>query len=346
MVLAALALHSTLLESRARAQSSEPTAHGVAVDMFDAGGALMKSGRIHEACPKYAESYRLDPRLGALLHWADCLEQDGKLASAYAAFRDAAELAERSADRRSEFAGARVRSLEPRLSRIIIDAPQDGLPSDVTIQLDSLTIVASGLGVGIAVDPGEHSVRASAAGFAPFANSLVVSGEGQVQRVTIPALERRLPAEPDSSSPAAAVDQPVRSTAAAEIPVQVLAKPALYQSHSDQKWLGAVVAGAGVVALGVGAVFFGTMVGALDQRNELCPTDPCSANTDRDRVRSLESEARTAETRGLALSIGGAIAVVAGAVLYLRSPSDPKALRVWQPRSAKSSVAQGLEWRF
>ncbi len=305
--------------------------------MFDAGDALMKSGHIHEACPKYAESYRLDPRLGALLHWADCLEQDGKLASAYAAFRDAAELAERSADRRSEFAVARVRSLEPRLNRIIIDAPQAGLPRDVTIKLDSLAIVASGLGVGIAVDPGEHWVRVSAPGYAPFADSLTLSGEGQVQRVAIPALERLVPV------PAAAPVGSAPTTSTAERPAP---KPTAKRPHNDQKWLGVGVGSAGVVALGVSAFFFATMVSALDQRSDLCPNDPCPAGTDPDQVRSLESEARRAEAWALGLSIGGAIAVVAGTVLYFRSANDPAARRTWQPRAAKPSVVQGLEWRF
>ena len=331
------------MERPASAQSSEPSAHTVAVDMFDAGDDLMKSGRIHEACPKYAESYRLDPRLGALLHWADCLEQDGKLASAYAAFRDAVELAERSADRRRDFAVARVRSLEPRLSRIIIDAPKDALPQDVTIQLDSLSIVASGLGVGIAVDPGEHSVRASARGCVPFSSSFVVNGEGQVQRVAIPVLEHMGPAKP-SPSAAGAVDPSARSTVVTDAPAQPT--HAGQRSFNGQKWLGTGVGSAGIVALGAGAYFFSKMLGALDQRSDLCPSSPCPAGTDQDQVRALESEARSAEAWGIGLSIGGAVAVVAGAVLYLRSPSDPTTLRVWQPRFAKSSVAQGLEWRF
>ncbi|MEI9937523.1 MAG: carboxypeptidase-like regulatory domain-containing protein [Pseudomonadota bacterium] len=335
------------MEPLARAQSSEPSAHTVAVDMFDAGDALMKSGHIHEACPKYAESYRLDPRVGALLHWADCLEQDGKLASAYAAFRDAVELAERSADRRRDFAVARVRALEPRLSRIIIEAPTEGLPQDATIQLDSLSIVASGLGVGIAVDPGEHSVRASAPGFAPFTDSLVVNGEGQVETVTIPALEPTVTVEPEPSSLAAlTIDPSSRSKTAANPPADLALKPVRENSPNHQKWIGAGVGGAGIVALGVSAYFFSKMLGALDQRNDLCPHDPCPADTDPERVRSLESEARTAEAWGLGLSIGGAIAVVAGTVLYLRSPSDPATLRAWQPRTAKSGVMQGLEWRF
>lgn len=309
--------------------------------MFDAGDALMKDGRIHEACPKYAESYRLDPRLGVLLHWADCLEQDGKLASAYAAFRDAVELAERSADSRSEFAAARVRALEPKLSRIVIDAPHAGLPPDATILLDSLSIVASGLGVGIAVDPGAHTIRASAPNYVPFTSSVLVT-EGEVQRVTIPALEHLAPTQPDSSMSAAPSDL---ARATTPKPVSFEPKPALARASNSQKWLGLGVGGAGVVALSAGAVFFGSMVSALDQRAELCPVDPCPPNTDREQVRALESQAKTAEAWGLTLSISGAVAVIVGTVLYVRAPSNRAQPRAWQPRPA-TNLARGLEWRF
>jgi hypothetical protein len=321
------ALAITLQTVLARAQSSEPSARSAAVDMFDAGNALLESGQIEAACPKYAESYRLDPQLGALLHWADCLEQDGKLASAYAAFRDAIELAERSADQRGEFAAARAASLAPRLNRVVIAAPTDGLPQGANIQLDSLTIVRSGLGVGIAVDSGEHRVRVSAPGYVPFSATLTVSGEGQTQRVVLPRLERVPPSAPALALPAAA-------------PPAVVMKP----SRNEQKWLGAGVGGAGVIALGVGGFFLARMLHALDQRDDLCPRDPCSTNVDRSRVRAFEGEARTAEAWGLGLAIGGAVAVVSGVVLYLHSPSDSARLSAWQ--TAANGAAKGLEWRF
>lgn len=331
-VAAVFALESTALVVRASAQPPAPSPRSVAVDMYDAADALMASGRIREACPKYAESYRLDPQLGALLHWADCLEQDGKLASAYAAFRDAAELASRAGDRREEFALGRVRLLEKRLSRVILSTPKGPLPTKAAIYLDTLRIVESSLGVGIALDPGEHTVRASAPGFESFSTTFTVSGEGQVQHVEIPPLKAIFRPSPSRSASA---------------PLTLSQGPAVErQGNETRKWIGVGVSGAGIVAIGVGAAFLADMLHLLDERDALCPRDPCSAGTDRSRVRALESDARRAQTWALGLSIGGVVAATAGLVLYLGSRDEPTALRAWQRRSAQSSVVQGMEWRF
>src|SRR5262245_753369 len=82
----------------ARAQAPDPSARALAVQLFDQAESLSAERRFAEACPKYAESYRLDPQLGALIHLADCLEQNGQLASAWGSFRDAAELATKRGD--------------------------------------------------------------------------------------------------------------------------------------------------------------------------------------------------------------------------------------------------------
>lgn len=330
-VAALLGLEATLLAAPVCAQPAEPSARTLAVDMFDAGDALVASGRIREACPKYAESYRLDPQLGALLHWADCLEQDRKLASAYAAFRDAAELAARAGDQRRDFALARVRLLEPRLSRVIIETPNTPLPPKATIQLDSVRILASGLGVGVALDPGEHSLRVSAPGYESFSRKFTVAGEGQLQRLEIPPLAQ-------ISRPA-----PVLASAPAPILVQ---SPAPERRGVSQKWIGVGVGGAGVVAMGVSAVFFANMAHLLNEREELCPRSPCSAGTDRSRVRALESDARTAEAWAIGLSLSGLLAAAAGAVLYFSSPSERASLQSLHSHSAQAGSFPGVQWHF
>jgi len=95
-----VALAALLRVNGAVAQDAAPAARAQAVELFDAAAALAEKGRYADACPKYAESYRLDPQLGAVLHLADCLEHNGELASAYAAFREASELAAKKGDPR------------------------------------------------------------------------------------------------------------------------------------------------------------------------------------------------------------------------------------------------------
>ena len=88
--------------------------------------ALMKAKNYAEACPKLAESQRLDPGIGTQFHLADCYENQGKLASAWATFLEVASLAAASNQPdREKAAKARAARLEPRLPRLTIVVPAD-----------------------------------------------------------------------------------------------------------------------------------------------------------------------------------------------------------------------------
>ena len=85
----------------ARAETSDAVA---AQALFDQARALMTSGKASEACPKFAESQRLDPGVGTLLNLAACYEASGRPASAWSTFLEA-ESAARAA---SNVEGVRV----------------------------------------------------------------------------------------------------------------------------------------------------------------------------------------------------------------------------------------------
>ena len=52
------------------ARADDAAARAAAVQLFDEGDKFMQDGHYAEACPKLAESNRLDPQLGALLYLA------------------------------------------------------------------------------------------------------------------------------------------------------------------------------------------------------------------------------------------------------------------------------------
>src|SRR6188768_2830416 len=94
--------------------------------LFDQGVRLMKQSSFSDACPKLEESERIDPAVGTLLYLGECYERIGKTASAWAAFREAASLANNMGQTdRGRVASSRAQELEPRLSRLSIELGPD-----------------------------------------------------------------------------------------------------------------------------------------------------------------------------------------------------------------------------
>src|SRR5579863_10294220 len=80
--------------------------------IFDEARDLVVQKKFAEACPKFAESLRLDRGLGTMLWLADCFENNGQTASAWVQFKEAAAAAALANDPREKVARRRVAALE------------------------------------------------------------------------------------------------------------------------------------------------------------------------------------------------------------------------------------------
>src|SRR3954465_11558737 len=89
--------------------------------LFDDARRLMEKKRYAEACPKLAESERLDPGGGTLLNLALCHEKEGKLATAQWEYNDALSLAIRDNRKdRQDIARAHLHLLQDRIPRLTV----------------------------------------------------------------------------------------------------------------------------------------------------------------------------------------------------------------------------------
>ncbi len=259
----ALAAASGVAEQPARADDAK-----LAETLFKAGRALMSAGRVPEACAKFAKSQLLDPATGTLLNLAACHQAEGKLASAWAEYREA-ELAARRRNRpdRVRFAGERIAELERRLSYLTVHVPAEARVPGLEVTIDGRTIAAAAWDVEAPIDPGAHRVVATAAGRSPFVRVLTFAGDGQRLTVAITFMAPPLPA---ASTPSA---------------VNVVAPlgPLPLEATSQKSWWGRrgtalAIGGAGVALVAVGVVFGLRAFSEWSERDDCCrnATQPCT----------------------------------------------------------------------
>jgi hypothetical protein len=140
-----------ILSVAGAAQAEEPSRVESAVTLFKEARAQARSGNHAAACPKFRQSYALDPAVGTLFNVADCEERDGHLVAAIRRFEDGlARLA--GSDRRVSYVRTRIAALDGRIPRIFgtLGAGQRLFVDGVEIPI----VPAS----GHLVDPGSHEI--------------------------------------------------------------------------------------------------------------------------------------------------------------------------------------------
>ncbi len=237
----------------AEAQSS---ATAVAEALFQQARELFKQEHYADACPKFAESQRLDPKLGTLLNLAVCDEKLGKIATAWAEYTSAAAIAHRDAQReREDFAREQIASLEKKLPRVIlqVSAPDPAL----IITWDDQVMAGAVLGTPLPMDPGKHRLAATEPGKKPWSREVTVPEAKTEILVPIPALEAAELVIPPPTPPAPAA--PVIVTPPVTPPPQPLA-PVLPAQPQGNGPLIAAYTGFGIGGLGL---VLGTVTGIL-----------------------------------------------------------------------------------
>jgi hypothetical protein len=307
------------VEARADVSAQDRAA---ARSMFDSARELVKTGKYAEACPKFEESQRLDPGIGTQFNLADCYEHVGRTASAWSVFLEAASQARLAAQADREKASReRAEALSLRLVRLSIAVPPDSQVSGLEVRRDGTVVGTPMWGQGVPVDPGGHSVEASAPGRMTWKTAVEVRDEGKTVTLTVPVLEKAAATVLPSAAP---VPTPDKSAAAGPVaPSAALDKPFL-----SRKGVGAVIGGVGLVGLGIAGVF------AMQSKSKLNDAKAyCNGNTCWDqRGVDMHGEAVSAADMATVFSIVGGVAFVSGLVVYLTAPPSSAPARNERPR--------------
>jgi hypothetical protein len=292
------------------------TRAAVAEALYRQARDLMAAGNYGEACPKFAQSQQLDPATGTLLNLAACHEKQGRLATAWLEYSDALVAARRDGrEDRVEYARVRVQELEPRLSRLTLVLGPGADTPGLTIELDGASIGSAIFGVPTAVDPGEHTVKASAPGKKPSLFSVRVGPEADLQTLTIPPLEDAppAPAEPAATPPSTVSN--LGMTPPARGADEMTTRPVTTSVYLAGGITLALAAGAGV-----------TGVAYLDKKSDYEDLSVREGLTP-----DVESREQSAKRYGYAnLGLWLATAVGAGLTtyLYVTRPTERHALRL------------------
>lgn len=310
----------------------------VAESLFREGKALMQQGNFADACPKLAESQRIDPAGGTLLTLALCYEADGKTASAWVVFGEAQAVAERDqrADR-VKLSREHIAKLEKELSVLTVSvAPETAALPKLEVLRDETALHKAAFGVGVPVDPGKHRVMASAPGYKTFTVEVEVGRQSDRKTVQIPALdpieEVRPEASPLPPSTSPVVKAPPGGGAGGRVVGGEKGGEGASEAGSGQRTAAAIIGGAGFASVVVGGVFGLQAMGKHDDALERCPRSPCS-----DAEGVQQNEAAKADAMVANVTIGaGLAAIAAGAVLWLTAPRAATS-----PRASMNSSVQG-----
>jgi hypothetical protein len=275
----------------------------LAESLFREGKRLSNEHKFAEACPKFAESYKLDPGLGTLLNLAICHESEGKPATAWAEFSEASSRAKREGDSdRAQLADEHVRALEPKLSHINVALAPGAAVAGLVIKFDSRELASAALGLPIAIDPGKHVLQASAPGKESSTQAFDIPSTPTTLTLTVPVLKDSASAPGAGGLAVAAVPPPAPAAAP---PATAPTEP---HSSSSGSNTGAIVSGVATGAFVAGAVVTGVLYSS--KRSDF---NDANASGDPSRFDKRDS----AQTLGTvnAVLIGGA-AVSAGIFVY------------------------------
>ena len=290
---------------------------------FQRGIELEQASNWSEALQQFREvgQVRMTPQVR--FHIAYCEEGLGRLVTALGGY----ELAQGEADQvGSDFKNevdTAVTSLRARIPKLFIER---GSGADAAlVQLDGVDLGASSVGVEVPLDPGPHSVGATAPGFLPFSATVELK-EREVTRVTL-----ELTPEP--------ADQAGRTPAQ----VVVVTPP-----PAPNRTVPYVIGGVGIAAVVTSGVFFALRQATAAELDKDCPNhDQCpeSNKPTYDRLKTYNAATWITGTIGIAGIGTAAVLILTEKKPNAKKSDDVAGLRV-RPSAPGALAGVELDYRF
>ncbi len=293
----------------AHAQSAEDQA--AARDLFEEGMRLYNLGQYPDACPKFEASLKRYSGIGTRGKLAECYEQIGKTASAWAMWSEVASFAHKNMEPdREAYATEHANALVPKLSHLTVKVAPASKVNGLVVKRNGEAVDDAAFGLAIAVDPGKIAIEATAPDHKPWTQSIEVAPQGAVT-IEIPLLENAPP------PPQMPIDQ---------LPPE---------KSSWQKPVGMIGVGVGAAVLVTGGIF--GLVASSKWSNAF--TEGCTHGSNVCTTQQGFDDSHSANTFATLSNvfvIGGIVVAGAGAVLWITAPKEN---RSESPRAASIGVS-------
>ncbi len=272
-------------------------------DLYRQAKELQRDGKTREALERSLEAYRVAPTPVTAVLVALLLQGAGRLVEARETARGVGGMppSPRETDKGREArqqAAVIAASLDARIPKIAVA----GLPSSAEALLDGKPIGATDSSAWRGLDPGTHTLLVRLGGKTCTSVHLTL-GEGEERTIDLHDVAASCPGDAASASAPAPAPAPASAPAFAPDP--------------DHAWrVGGVAVGAlGVVALGIGTVVAIAAKHDYDSAAPECPAAGCTQDGF-----DARNDARSRGDIATGVVVGGAVAVVGGALMWWLAP--------------------------
>jgi tetratricopeptide (TPR) repeat protein len=301
-----------LLGARAaHAQNAEAEA------LFTEAENLETAGKIAEACDAFEASNRIEPRAGTLIRLGQCRETQGRLASAWSAYKDALTRVKDPA--KKAVAEQRVASLEGRLSFLTVLVSDEARIEGLVIMRNGKALDAALWNRAAPVDGGVYTIGGSAPGHEEWTTTVEVANEKDKASVEVPRFKELAKlVDPPPGGGGGGGDGGGGGGGGRDTDTP--------SGLTGKRKIAIGAAGVGLAAI-AGGVLFGMQAKSLeDEAFEICPNANACDRPD-EANEKIDSAGSKAMMSNVMFGVGG-VAVIGAAVLWFTGAPKAEPARV------------------
>jgi hypothetical protein len=287
-----------------------------------AGAEAFEGGRYQEAVDYFTRAESLVHSPVHLIYLGRAQLKLGKLVKARESFlrisrEGAPDGASDAVTQAVQDAEDELASLEPTLPYITVKVQGAPTGTEYTVTLDGSEIPSALIGVATPVDPGNHTLRATAPGYdSGDVAASVTEGKRQEVLLEVSSTGEAPPATPADTPP------PADDAMAADMSTDQMADSG--SSPSGMRLGSYIALGVGAVGLGVGTIFALGSKGAADDADKLCGGNRSRCEVDEgsaeaDKVNKLNDDSGSKKTLAVVGFIVGGAGIGAGVALFVLS---------------------------